>query len=194
MKTPDTLAGNVESAVGWNTDTLDSLFPKVYSDLKRLAANHLKNERKDHTLRPTALVHEVYMVLKKQHSLDLGNRKRFLSIASWIMRRVLINYAKDRKRQKRGGDVQKVPIDSVRELSAVRFGDRQVDYLALEEALNSLEGKDPRQVRIVELKHFAGLTNEEVAEELDISSRTVIRDWKFAKAWLCKRMRNGETK
>lgn len=172
-------------------DELDKLVCDVYSELKRLAAYHLHGERPNHTLRPTELVHEVYFILRNQHSLDLEDRSCFLSIASQIMRRVLVNYAIQRKRLKRGGDKEKIPFGLLDELTLIDFEKNQTDVLALEEALLTLKKRDPRQVRIVELYFYGGLTFQEIAEFLNISLRTVMREWKFARTWLFRQL-HGE--
>lgn len=165
---------------------LDNLIPEVYSELKRLAAYHLKSERPNHTLRPTELVHEVYLRLIKQHSLDLNDRARFVSLASTLMRRVLVNYANSRNRQKRGEGKEKVSLDEIEEKTLIDIEQNQVDVIALEEALTELEKRDRRQVKIVELYFFGGLTFQEIAGVLSISQRSVMRDWEFARAWLYK--------
>lgn len=184
----------VDNAFEWNTDALDELMPQVYTELKRLAGHHLKNERTNHTLSPTAVVHEVYILLRAQHSIDLNDRVYFLSLASTMMRRVLVNYAKNRKRKKRGEGIPKVSIDSIKEITLVQFEDNQVDFIELENALNQLTKRNKRQERIVELRFFGGLKNEEIAELMGISERTVIRDWKFAKTWLYKKLKEEKFK
>ena len=165
---------------------VDHLVPLIYSELKRLAAYHLKNERPNHTLSPTELVHEVFLVLRKQHSLDFQDRKYVLTIASSIMRRVLVNYAKYRKRKKRGEGKEEVHLDDVGDITFVTFERSTIDVIVLEDALNRLAKLDPRQVRIVELRFYGGLTFDEIAEVLGISLRTVMREWKFARTWLYK--------
>ena len=191
MNTPEVCVQQLRDLVDSRSNTLDRIFPQVYSELKRLAAYHLKNERANHTLRPTELVHEVYVLLRNEHSLKLDDRRKFMSLASTIMRHVLVNYAKHRKRKKRGEGLPKVPIDSIKEITLVQFEGHPVDFIVLDDALNELEKRDPRQVRIVELRYLGGLTFEEIAEELGISSRTAKRDWKFAKAWLYARLTKG---
>ncbi len=181
-------------AGGWNTEALDQIMPQVYTELKRLAAYHLKNEKPNHTLSPTAIVHEVYLVLRKQHSLDMHERKYFLQLASSMMRRILVNYAKYRKRQKRGQGISEVPFSEIPEITLIQFEEEKVDVIALEEVLKRLELKDLRMGRIVELRFYGGMTFEEIAELLEISSRTAIRDWHFARTWLYKNLNGGGTK
>lgn len=167
-----------------NRAALDQLMPLVYDDLRKLARSHLRHERPDHTLQATALVHEAYLRLIDQHSVTWQNRAHFFGIASQMMRRILVNYAVSRGAQKRGGLAQKVSLDDAVGLS----GERQLDLVALDEALKELERLDPRQSRIVELRFFGGLSIEETAEVLNISPATVKREWTTAKLWLRRQM------
>ncbi len=167
------------------TDTgLDSLMPKAYAELRRLAAYHLRLERSGHTLRPTDLVHEAYLRLRQQHSIDGFSRVQFMSLASLMMRRILVNHAKRRGRQKRGDGVADVPIELADSLSQIDFAEQQVDIIALEEALVRLAKLDPRQVQIVEFHFFGGLKFDEIADLLGISLSTVNREWRLARNWL----------
>lgn len=167
---------------------LDELLPLVYDELRRLAAYYMSRERPDHTLRPTALVHEAYVRLIDQKHVDWKNRAQFLGLAAEMMRRVLINHARDRAAAKRGGDAQRVSLSLV-ERSLQPAG---VDAIALDAALNRLAALDARKARIVELKFFGGLTNEEIAQVLQVSDATVERDWSFARAWLFDAMAGHE--
>ncbi len=161
-------------------NSLDELLPLVYHELRRIAENQLRSERNDHTLQATALVHEAYLRLIQQHEVDWNNRLHFFSIASEMMRRILVNYAVQRNAQKRGDGATKIALDE-----AVGFSDeRDFDLVALDEALKSLTEFDQTQARIVELRFFGGLTIEETAEVLEISDSTVKREWRMAKAWL----------
>ena len=161
---------------------LDELLPLVYKELKRIASRQLANERANHTLQATALVHEAYMRLIDQHSVDWSNRAHFFSIAAEMMRRILVNHAVSRKAQKRGEGETLLSLDQ-----AIQFPNRQnLDLLLLDEALKRLTEFDPTQARIVEMRFFAGLTNEEVAQVLGVSDSTVKREWRSAKAWLQK--------
>jgi len=156
------------------------LQPLVYEELRRIARLYLRRERPDHTLQATALVHEAYLRLIDQRSVDWRNRAQFIGLAATMMRRVLINYARERSAAKRGGGAKRVSLtvaEGVAESPAV-------DVVALHEALENLEAIDPRKSRIVELKFFGGLTTVEAADVLEVSHATVERDWKLARAWL----------
>ena len=170
---------------------LDKLIPEVYTELKRLAAYHLHNERSNHTLRPTELVHEVYLLLHKQHSLDLNDRVYFLSFASSIMRRVLVNYAKRRRRKKRGEGKENIPLDALDEKTLIGFEQSEVDVIALEEVLIELATRDVQAVKIIELHFYGGLTFEEIARLLDVSLSTVMREWRFARNWLYRKLKDS---
>jgi RNA polymerase sigma factor (TIGR02999 family) len=152
----------------------------MYKELRRLAAYHLKRERVGHTLQATALVHEAYLRLVNQREVDWKNRAHFFALASNIMRRILVSHARKRAAVKRGGEDQRVSF-SVAELS---FQKKEVDLITLDDALNRLAKRDSRKSRVVELKFFAGLKTDEIAELLQISGATVEREWNFAKAWL----------
>lgn len=167
-----------------DTSELDQFIPEVYAELKRLAAYHLKKERPNHTLRPTELVHEAYLLLQKQHSLNVQNRAYFISVASSMMWRVLINYAKRRNSKKREAGRETRISDEAEKLTLIEFEQNQVDIIALDESLKELAKRDARQVKIVEMHFVGGLTFEEVAEFLQISVRTVMREWRFARIWL----------
>lgn len=165
---------------------LDELLPLVYSELKRIAGKQLSFERPDHTLQATALVNEAYLLLVNQHSVDWTNRLHFFSIASEAMRRILVNHAIARKAQKRGDGVTLLSLDEV-----VSFPNKQdIDLIELDEALNELTEMDEKQAKIVEMRFFGGLTNEEIAEFLGISVSTIKREWVSARAWLLGRMRD----
>lgn len=171
-------------------NNLDKLVPEIYAELKRLAAYHLKSERPNHTLRPTELVHEVYLQLVNQHSLDLQDRVHFVSLASTMMRRVLVNYAKNRNRKKRGAGKENLPLEDVNEKTLIDVEQNQIDVIALEESLIELAKRDERQVKIVELHFYGGLTFEEISRVLEISPRSVMREWKFARSWLYRHLKN----
>jgi RNA polymerase sigma-70 factor, ECF subfamily len=152
----------------------------VYSDLRRVAHKLMSHERPDHTLNPTALVNEAYMRLLGQYDRDWNNRAHFFCVAAQMMRRILVDHARSRNAAKRGSNLLQVDFDDARLLAE----DRSEEILALDQVLDRLSSQDPRQAKIVELRFFAGLTEEEIAEFLGISSRTVKREWSFAKAWL----------
>lgn len=156
------------------------LVPLVYEELHRLATSRLRHERPDHTLQATALVHEAYMKLVAQRDAKWQNRTQFFAVASQVMRRILVDYARGQHRIRRGGKQQKVSLDDVLLVSP----NRTEEVLAVNESLSRLEKFDFRQGRIVELRYFGGLTVDEAAEILGVSSKTVMREWKIAKAWL----------
>jgi RNA polymerase sigma factor (TIGR02999 family) len=191
--------GVTELLVAWSDGdkaALDELMPVVYDELRRLAKNHLSKERPDHTLQTTALVHEAYLRLVDQKSVNWQNRAQFFGIAAQMMRRILINHAKDRQAQKRQGYATKVSLDQQSpKLSldeAVSFFEkREVDLMALDEALNELAALDPQQTHIVELRFFGGLTIEEVSAVLGISPATTKREWDSAKLWLRRQLNIG---
>jgi RNA polymerase sigma factor (TIGR02999 family) len=158
----------------------DRLLPLVYDELRRIAGAYMRRERPDHTLQPTALVHEAYLRLVDQRRMDWNSRAQFVGLAAVMMRRILVNHARDRAAAKRGADAPRVPL-------TVAGGALQgpgLDVLALHEALDRLSAADARKGRIVELKFFGGLTTDEVAEVLAVSAATVEREWSFARAWL----------
>jgi RNA polymerase sigma factor (TIGR02999 family) len=156
------------------------LVPLVYDELRRLAVRRLRHERPNHTLQATALVHEAYMKLAAQRGAKWQNRAQFFGVASQSMRRILVDYARTQQRIRRGGKQQKVSLDDVVLVSS----DRADEVLAVHESLSRLEKLDARQARIVELRYFGGLTVEEIAEVVGISTKTVMRELKVAKAWL----------
>ena len=161
--------------------TLTALVPGAYEELRRLAAGYLRDERPDHTLQPTALVHEVYLRLMDQSSTHLQNRAHFLGIAARMMRRILINHAKAHTAEKRGGaDAIRLQFDEALDF----YGQRNVNLVAVDDALKRLEELDKRQAQIVEFRFFGGLTVEEIAKVLDIAPITVKREWATAKLWL----------
>ena len=158
----------------------EQMLPLVYDELRRLAAGYLRRERQGHTLQPTALVHEAYVRLIDQRQVDWSNRAQFIGLAAVMMRRILVNHARDRVADKRGAGAEHVPLT----IAGDPVGAPQVDLLDLHNALDRLAGLDRRMGQIVELKFFGGLTIEEIAETVQISRATVERDWKFARAWL----------
>ena len=166
---------------GGKQEALDALLPLVYAELHRQASRYLRRERRDHTLQTTALIHEAYLKLIDQRDVDWQNRAHFFGIAAQAMRRILVDYAKARHRAKRGGIGEDLPLEAA---ALVVSEERNIDLVALDEALTRLAGFDERQARIVELRYFSGLSIEETAKVLRISPATVKSDWNVAKAWL----------
>ena len=166
---------------GGNREAMDKLVPLIYEELHRQAHRYLNRERSNHTLQTTALVHEAYLRLIEYRFVDWQNRAHFFGMAANMMRRILVNYAVNQHRLKRGGADENLPLE---EALCVAAEDRDVNLLALDKALNELAELDERQAQIVELRYFSGLSIEETAEVLQISPATVKRDWSMAKAWL----------
>jgi len=158
---------------------LDELIPLVYDELRRLAASYMRRESQGNTLQTSALINEAYLRLVDQKNVQLQNRAQFFGFAAQLMRRILVDHARSRSRIKRGGGVQMVSLAE----QAVISND-VAEVIALDDALKNLAEMDPRKAQIVEMKFFGGLTNEEVAEVLKVTSRTVEREWRKAKAWL----------
>ncbi len=165
---------------GGNRSAVDELMPLVYQELKRIAGGQLRNERPGHTLQATALVNEAYMKLVDQRSVSWQNRAHFFGVAAQLMRRILMDYAKAKHREKRGGGVRHATLDEALVVSE----DRASDLVVIDEALTRLEALDARQAKVVELRFFGGLSVEETAEAMGISTPTVKREWAMAKAWL----------
>jgi RNA polymerase sigma-70 factor (ECF subfamily) len=164
--------------------SVDSLLPIVYQELRRLAAHYLRRERPGQTLQPTALVNEAYLRLLKDRPDRWQNRAHFCAIAAHSMRQILIERARARGAQKRGGVRAQVTLDE----ALVAEGERSIDLLALDQALERLAAMDPEQARLVELRFFGGLTIEETAEALEMSPATVKRHWTVARAWLAREL------
>lgn len=188
---PDSLTdsrGNVtqllEQFSAGSQDALSALLPLVYDELRRLASYYLRRERGNHTLQPTALVHEAYLRLVNQRAVHWQNRSHFFGVAAQAMRRILVDYARAHAAGKRGGGQDAVALD---EGSAFVLSP-SVDLIALNTALDRLAELDPQQVRVVELRFFVGFSVEETAEILDISPATVKREWAMARAWLHREM------
>lgn len=169
-----------------NSQARDQMLPLVYDELRRLARAFLGRERADHTLQATALVHEAYLRLIDQRQVDWMNRAQFMGVAAVMMRRILVNHARGRAADKRGGDAVRVS------LSLADIGEApSVDLIALNAALDALAAIDARKSRIVELKFFGGLTTAELAEVMELSSATIEREWSFSRAWLYDALAGG---
>jgi RNA polymerase sigma factor (TIGR02999 family) len=162
----------------------ERLIPLVYDELRRQAARHLRREKREHTLRPTALVHEAYLRLAGQRDAVWSNRAQFFGVAAQVMRRILVDHARRRGASKRAGSWRRVSLDE----AMVRAEPRDLEILALEEALSELASLDPDKARLVELRYFGGLSLEETADVLRVSESTVTREWRMAKAWLFRRI------
>ena len=171
---------------GGNRASADVLLSLVYDELRKIAAQYLRKERSDHTLQPTALVHEAYLKLVDISDISWQDRAHFFAVSSNVMRQILVDYARARLADKRGGAAQRIALED-----AISFSNEpDVDLIALDEALKQLAEFDEQQSRLVELRFFGGLTIEETAEVLGISPATVKREWTMAKAWLFRRMKN----
>jgi RNA polymerase sigma factor (TIGR02999 family) len=166
---------------------LDRLLPLVERELHRLAHNYMRKENPDHTLQTSALVNEAYLRLVDQRNTRWQNRAHFFGIAAQIMRRILLNYARDRKRIKRGGGATQVSLSDV----AIVSPQKSDELLALDEALQRLATIDERKGQVVELRYFGGLSVEETAEVLKVSPVTIMRDWNMAKAWLARELEDA---
>lgn len=171
-----------------NQDVLAELIPLVYDELRQLAAYHLRQERRNHTLQATALVHEAYLRLVDQHRVDWKNRSHFFGVAAHLMRRILLMHARKHHAAKRGGSVPTISLDD----AVVFTREQSADLVALDELLTRLAELDSQQARVVELRFFGGLSVEETADLMEISTATVKRDWAMAKAWLAREMGIGK--
>lgn len=177
--------------VEWNNgdkSAMEKLLPLVERELHRLAHSYMRREDPQHVLQTTALINETYLRLVDQRKVQWQNRAHFFGIAAQIMRRILLNYARDQNRQKRGGKAIHVSLSQAQILP----GEQDREIISLNDALTKLEAIDERKAKVVEMRFFGGLTVEEVAEVLDISAITVMRDWAFAKAWLSREMTDGQ--
>jgi RNA polymerase sigma factor (TIGR02999 family) len=171
-----------------NRDVLDQLLPLVYDELRGIAGAYLAKERADHTLQPTALVHEAYIRLIDQRTTDWRNRAQFYGLAAQMMRRILINHAVAKKAEKRGGGDRPVSMEGL----TIAFDDTNFDLIDLNEALDHLAGLDKQKCEIVEMKFFGGMTTEEIAAALGCSASTVERGWTFARSWLYKELESRQ--
>jgi RNA polymerase sigma factor (TIGR02999 family) len=168
-----------------NREVVDELVPLVYAELRRLASSYLRSERENHTLQPTALVHEAFLKLVEQET-AWQNRTHFFAMAANLMRRILVDYARQHKAEKRGGEAEKISLDD----AFIFVKSRPNEMIALDEALEQLAKVDERRSKVVELKFFGGLNHEEIAHILDVHVNTVLRDWNLARAWLKNELTN----
>jgi len=181
--------GVTELLANWSKgdqEALNKLMPLVYDELHKLASRYLRRERQDHTLQTTALVHEAYLKLVDQRNANWENRVQFFAVSAQLMRRILVDYARRHRASKRGGDLYRLSLDD----ALVSTEEKDAELLGLDEALDRLAAIDPQQSRVVELRIFAGLTLEETGQALNISPRTVRREWNMAKAWLHRQIKN----
>jgi RNA polymerase sigma-70 factor (ECF subfamily) len=168
-------------------DAVDLLLPVIYDELRKLAASYLRRERPDHTLQPTALVHEAYLRLVDQTRVNWQNRAHFFGVAAQIMRRLLVDHARKHNAEKRGQDFQKLSLDE----NIDRAVERSTELMALDDALKALAAFDEQKARMVELRYFGGLSIEETADVMGVTPTTVKRHWRFAKAWLYGEMQKA---
>ena len=171
-------------------DALDKLTPIVYDELRRIAHRYVRRERDGHTLATTALVNEAYVRLAGFQQVTWENRSHFFAVSAQVMRHILIDYARRNQYAKRGGGLQRVSFDGIANDAALMSTARAAEIIALDEALEEFAKIDPRKSQVVELRYFGGLTLEEAAEVLQVSLMTVRRDWRAAKAWLFRRMKD----
>ena len=160
---------------------VDALFGLVYSELRGLAQHHFRDQPAQHTLQPTALIHEAYLRMVRADDLRVEDRAHFFALASRVMRQLLVDHCRRRRSQKRGGDWGQVSLQGI---AGDHRDDPTLEVIALDEALTQLAALDERKAKVVELRYFGGLANEEIATSLDVSTRTVESDWAFARAWL----------
>lgn len=171
-----------------NADALGELFPMLYQELRKLASSLMRREKAEHTLQATALVNEAYMRLVHQSAVPLADKKHFIAIAGRVMRQVLVDYARAKKAEKRGGDNIRVTLSAAENQEEVELA----EILAIDQALQKLAELNERQARVVELRYFTGLDLEETAQVLGCSTGTVKRDWNVAKAWLYRELQKSE--
>ncbi len=176
---------------GGDPQALDRLLPLVIDDLRRMAAARMAHESPGHTLEPTALVNELYLQLIGKRSVEWHSRQQFFATMAQIMRRILVDHARHRKTAKQGGDARRVTFVKALDTPAPGSSGKDLDLVALDDALERLARIDPRQARIVELRYFGGLTIEETAGALELSSMTIKREWRTARLWLLRELGGG---
>lgn len=178
---PPSITHLLKAWSGGNRGALEELTPKVYLELRRMAAKYTRNERAGNTLQATALVHEVFLRLVEVDSVNWQDRAHFFAVSANLMRRILVDRARAKGMAKRGGEAVHLNLDDVPEVAS---GSRDREIVAIDEALDALVQIDPRKAKVIELRFFGGLSVEETAEVLKISPQSVMRDWKMARAWL----------
>ena len=183
MFTGESIDAELRSARSGDSTALDRVLPLIYEELKRVARGLMRQERAGHTLQTTALVHEAWLRMAAQDAANEGDRLYFFSLAATMMRRILVNHARDRAAQKRGDGVELLSLSAAEQVATGEF-----DLIGLHEALEALAALDARQARVVEMKFFAGLELAEIATLLEVSLATVKRDWTMARLWLSRRL------
>ena len=176
-------------ADGTKRDSIDQVLPAVYDELRALAERSLRHERGDHTLQATALVHEAYLRLAKRSDVPWEDRAHFSALAAQAIRRILVDHARHRRRAKRGGQRNKLPLDAVVTVAP----EPGVNLVELDEALTRFSEQEPRKAQVVEMRFFGGMTADETAEVLGVSTRSVERDWRFARVWLFRELSSDES-
>jgi RNA polymerase sigma factor (TIGR02999 family) len=177
--------------LAWNAgdaQALEALVPTVYEELRRIAKRYMAGERDDHTLQASALVNEAYLRLIDSGRVQWKNRAHFFAVSAQLMRRILVDFARKKRNQKRGGSIRVLALDE----DLVAADSRPRDIVALDDALNTLANDHERVSRVVELRYFMGLSTEETAEALQVSTDTVLRDWRFGRSWLLRELRKPE--
>jgi RNA polymerase sigma factor (TIGR02999 family) len=185
---PQEVTRVLQAMAAGDREAVDQLMPLVYNELRAIAGRYLRQDRPGHTLQATALAHEAYLRLADQNDVQWQNRAHFLAVAAQAIRRILTDYARMHGRMKRGGGRQRVPLSRVMPPAP----ESDLDWLAIDEALERLSQEAPMESRIVEMRFFGGMSIEEVAEVLEISDRTVRRRWNFARAWLYRELSRGD--
>jgi len=183
MTSPSEITRILESEA---PDAVERVMPLLYDELRELAAAHLRNERPDHTLQPTALVNELFLKLKAVSNIDATNRRHFFATAASCIRQILVDHARRSNSQKRGGQWQRVTLNT----PIASPSENEVDLLSLNEAMEALHKVDPRRARIAELRVFGGMTGDEIGEYLGLSRTSITKEWRFARAWLARALQD----
>jgi RNA polymerase sigma-70 factor (ECF subfamily) len=184
LETSADVTGLLRAWTAGNRNALDQLAPLIYGELKRIARQHMRREREEHTLQPTALVNEAFLRLVNVHGVDWQGRAHFFALSAQMMRRILVSHARGRRAGKRGGSANEISLED----AIIASPERDAQVVKLDEVLEQLAKLDPRKAQIVELRFFAGLNFEEIAAVLSVSSRTIVREWGLSKTWLAREM------